>query len=73
MSMTEAKADPNPDGQGGVGKEKDESTGAEVSGRGRQLVLICPQCGAQNYADPNWTWVTCWKCQSQKPVSLPGS
>jgi predicted RNA-binding Zn-ribbon protein involved in translation (DUF1610 family) len=73
MSMTEAKPEPNPVGQGGVGQEKNESAGVEVSGRAGQLVFICPQCGAQNYADANWTWVTCWKCQFKKPVPLPGN
>ena len=71
--MAEAKADENPDGKGGAGKEKDESEGAQVSGRGRQLIYTCFQCGAQNYVDPNWTWFTCWRCEFKKPVSLPGS
>jgi hypothetical protein len=71
--MAEAKADKNPEGNGGAGREKDVSEGAQVSGRGRQLIYTCFQCGAQNYVDANWTWFTCWQCQFKKPVSLPGS
>ena len=71
--MAEAKADQNPDGKGGAGEEKGEGDRAQVSGRARQLIYTCPQCGAQNYVDPNWTWFTCWRCEFKKPVSLPDS
>jgi hypothetical protein len=71
--MADAKADTNSEGKGGIGKEKGASDDSQVSGRSRQVVYTCFQCGAANYVDPNWTWFTCWKCNFQKPVPLPGS
>jgi hypothetical protein len=49
-----------------------KDSGAEASGRGRQLLYSCFNCGAQNYVDSDWTWFTCWQCNLQKPVPLPG-
>jgi hypothetical protein len=46
--------------------------GAEVAGKGRQLMSTCFNCGAQNYVEADWTWFTCWKCNLQKPLPLPG-
>jgi hypothetical protein len=58
------------DGKGGPGKKEPDA--GEASGRGRQLLYSCFNCGAQNYVDPDWTWFTCWQCNLQKPVPLPG-
>jgi len=63
--------DPNPDEKGGRGKEKGGSD-MDVTGRSRQSLYSCANCGAQNYVDPNWTWFTCWKCELKKPLPLPG-
>jgi hypothetical protein len=61
--MTEEKTDKQPEGPGGVGKEKDESADAEAGGRGKRTVLYtCFRDGAQNWVDPDWTWFTCWRC-----------
>jgi hypothetical protein len=61
--MTEIKTDTKPEGKGGPGQEKDESAGAEVAGRGKQLVLYtCFNDGAGSYVDPDWKWFTCWRC-----------
>lgn len=49
------------EGPGGTGKEK-ESEGAEVAGRGKQLLYVCFNDGAGNYVDPDWKWFTCWRC-----------
>jgi len=57
--------------KGGRGREP-ETANAEASGRSRQTVYTCFSCGAQNYVDPDWTWFTCWKCNLQKPLPLPG-
>jgi hypothetical protein len=59
------------DGNGGRGTEKGADAG-EAGGRGSQTVYTCINCGAQNYVDPNWSWFTCWKCNLQKPLPLPG-
>jgi hypothetical protein len=53
------------------GRGMKESPG-EASGRGRQSLYSCFNCGAQNYVDSDWTWFTCWQCNLQKPVPLPG-
>jgi hypothetical protein len=58
-------------GSGGRGREQ-ETDNAEASGRSRQSVYTCFNCGALNYVDPDWTWFTCWKCNLQKPLPLPG-
>jgi hypothetical protein len=58
--------------KGGHGREP-ETGGPEASGRGRQSVAICFNCGAQNHVDSDWTWFTCWKCNLQKPMPLPGN
>jgi len=57
--------------KGGRGREP-ETVGSEATGRGRQSVEICFNCGAQNHIDSDWTWFTCWKCNLQKPMPLPG-
>jgi hypothetical protein len=54
------------------GRGKKEADAAEASGRGRQLLYSCFNCGAQNYVDSDWTWFTCWQCNLQKPMPLPG-
>jgi hypothetical protein len=59
------------DDKGGRGKEP-EASGTEVAGKGRQLMYSCFNCGAQNYVEADWTWFTCWKCNLQKPLPLPG-
>jgi hypothetical protein len=56
------ETDKQPDGPGGIGKEKDESESAEVAGRGSQILYTCFNDGAGNYVDPNWKWWTCWRC-----------
>ena len=58
-------------GNGGRGTE-DGAAAGEAGGRGAQSVYTCINCGAQNYVDPNWSWFTCWKCNLQKPLPLPG-
>jgi hypothetical protein len=63
--------DTNPAEKGGRGQERG-ADGAEASGRSAQSVYTCISCGAQNYFDPNWSWFTCWKCNLQKPLPLPG-
>jgi predicted RNA-binding Zn-ribbon protein involved in translation (DUF1610 family) len=65
--MAEEKPERKPDGKGGAGKEKNESEGAEVAGRGKRVLYICPFCGAQNYVDSDWTWFVCWNCGSGGP------
>jgi hypothetical protein len=60
--MAEEKTERTPEGKGGVGKEKEESAGAEVAGRQRQLLYTCFNDGAGNYIDPSWTWFSCWRC-----------
>ena len=61
--MAEEKMERKPeDGKTGVGKEKDESAGAEVAGRGRQLLYTCFNDGMGNYVDPKWESFTCWRC-----------
>jgi hypothetical protein len=57
--------------KGGPGKEH-LAGGAEVAGKGRQLIYTCFNCGAQNYVESDWSWFTCWKCNLQKPLPLPG-
>ena len=54
------------------GRGKDAPDGAEVGGRSRQLDYTCFNCGAVNYVESDWTWFTCWKCNLQKPLPLPG-
>jgi len=61
----ETKASDN----GGRGREVGNP---EAGGRGRQSVYTCAGCGAQNSVDSDWTWFTCWKCNLQKPLPLPG-
>lgn len=56
--------------KGGRGGDAPEN--AEVGGRGRQLSYACFNCGAVNYVESDWTWFTCWKCNLQKPLPLPG-
>ena len=53
-----------------AGKEKDESAGAEVSGRKRSLLYTCFNCGAGNYIDPNADPMafSCWRCGNVHPV-----
>jgi ribosomal protein L40E len=63
----ETKASEN----GGRGRNP-EADKAEAGGRGRQSVELCANCGAQNHVDADWTWFTCWKCNLQKPMPLPG-
>jgi hypothetical protein len=60
----EDKKDREPkDGNGGVGKERDENAADEVAGRSNRLLLYtCFNDGAGNYVDPSWTWFTCWRC-----------
>jgi hypothetical protein len=59
------KVDTPPDGPGDTGWEKDPNEGAEVAGRGKNLLLyVCPNDGAGNYVDPSWTWFRCWRCGS---------
>jgi len=62
--MVDEKPEKKPEGKGGTGKEKDESAGAEVAGRGKRLILTCWQCGATNYVDSDWDWTYfhCWRC-----------
>jgi hypothetical protein len=57
--------------KGGPGKEPDPGS-TEVTGKGRQMMYTCFSCGAQNYVEADWTWFTCWKCNLQKPLPLPG-
>jgi hypothetical protein len=57
--------------KGGRGEET-QSGGSEVGGRSRQLLYTCFSCGAANYVQSDWTWFTCWKCNLQKPLPLPG-
>jgi hypothetical protein len=57
--------------KGGRGEEA-QSGDAEVGGRSRQLLYSCFNCGAPNYVQSDWTWFTCWKCNLQKPLPLPG-
>jgi hypothetical protein len=57
--------------QGGRGTDV-KTDAAEVSGRASASVYVCANCGAQNQVDPHWTWFTCWKCNLQKPLPLPG-
>ncbi|MEY2539284.1 MAG: hypothetical protein QOG67_3024 [Verrucomicrobiota bacterium] len=56
------KTDKQPDGPGGVGKEKDDAAGAEVAGRSKLLLWTCFNDGAGNYISPDWEWFSCWKC-----------
>lgn len=58
--------------KGGYGRQPDAAGNAEAEGRGRQLMFTCFGCGAQNTVDADWTWFTCWKCNLQKPLPLPG-
>jgi predicted RNA-binding Zn-ribbon protein involved in translation (DUF1610 family) len=60
--MAEGKPEKKPGGKGGVGKEKNESEGAEVAGRGKQVIYTCWQCGSTNYVNSDWTYFTCWRC-----------
>jgi len=63
--MAEEKMEPKPDAEAtGVGKEKDDSEGAEVAGRSRLLLYVCFNDGAGNYVDPNWKTFSCWRCGS---------
>ena len=66
-----AKMETKLSGNGGRGREKGADSG-EAGGRSAQSVYTCFNCGALNYVDPSWTWFTCWKCNLQKPVPLPG-
>jgi len=61
----------NTSGNGGRGTEKGTDP-SEAGGRAAQSAQTCFNCGAVNYVDPNWTWFTCWKCNMQKPLPLPG-
>jgi hypothetical protein len=58
-------------GNGGPGTKEGADAG-EAGGRGAQTVYTCSNCGALNYVDPSWSWFTCWKCNLQKPLPLPG-
>jgi hypothetical protein len=58
-------------GNGGRGTETGADT-SEAGGRGAQTAYTCIACGTVNYVDPNWSWFTCWKCNLQKPLPLPG-
>ena len=61
--MTENGTNEKSEGPGGLGKEKGDSAGGEVGGRGKRTVLYtCFRDGAQNYVDPDWKWFTCWRC-----------
>jgi hypothetical protein len=56
------KTNNQPEGPGGVGKEKDEGANAEVAGRSKRLLYTCLSDGAGNYVGPDWEWFTCWRC-----------
>jgi hypothetical protein len=56
------ETDKQPVGTDGVGREKDESEGAEVAGRGKPFLYTCYNDGAGNYIDPDWKSWTCWRC-----------
>jgi hypothetical protein len=56
------KVDTQPEGPGGTGKEKTSSEGAEVAGRGRDILYTCWNDGAGNYINTDWKWWTCWRC-----------
>jgi hypothetical protein len=58
-------------GAGGPGTEAGADA-SEAGGRGAQTAYTCVACGTVNYVDPNWSWFTCWKCNLQKPLPLPG-
>jgi hypothetical protein len=58
VSTDMAKTDKQPDGPGGIGREKE----SEVTGRGKGFLYTCWNDGAGNYVDPNWEWFTCWRC-----------
>jgi hypothetical protein len=50
-----------PEGNGGTSTREPEQP-AEVAGRTRQMVAVCPKCGVQTYVGVDWKWFTCWKC-----------
>jgi hypothetical protein len=54
-----------PDQAGGTGLENDTP---EVAGRARRMLYVCGICGAMNYADSNWKWLTCWKCSQRQDL-----
>jgi hypothetical protein len=56
------EADQQTGGAGGVGMEKDPVESAEAGGRGRSILYICFNDGAENYVDSAWKWFTCWRC-----------
>jgi hypothetical protein len=58
VSTGMAKTDKQPDGPGGIGREKE----SEVAGRGKGFIYTCWNDGAGNYVDPDWEWYTCWRC-----------
>jgi predicted RNA-binding Zn-ribbon protein involved in translation (DUF1610 family) len=69
--MSETIESGKPEGEIQVGKEKDESAGAEVAGRGKKsLLYTCYNCGAGNYIDPNSdpSAFSCWRCGNIHPV-----
>jgi hypothetical protein len=70
-AIEEEKAKGMKNSNGGQGTERGADAG-EAGGRGAQTAYTCINCGAVNYVDPNWSWFTCWKCNLQKPLPLPG-
>jgi hypothetical protein len=63
--MGEQNEGKKPDQEGGAGLENDTP---EVAGRARRLMYVCGVCGAMNYADSNWKWLTCWKCSQRQDL-----
>ncbi|MEY2563258.1 MAG: hypothetical protein QOH88_1451 [Verrucomicrobiota bacterium] len=49
--------------QTGPGLEKPPEESSEVVGhKSRHPTLTCSNCGALNYYEPCWHYVTCWRC-----------
>jgi hypothetical protein len=60
--MAKEPTERKPEGKGGAGKEKEEAAGAEVAGRGKEMLYICFNDGSASYVGPDWKWFTCWRC-----------
>jgi len=59
--MSAEETDPKPGQKGGVGTENPIPQNEEVAGR-KASFLNCSNCGAGNYYQPTWGFVTCWRC-----------
>jgi hypothetical protein len=57
--------------KGNIGRQTDQSDGAEVGGRAKPFLYTCYNCGAGNYVDPSWTHFSCWRCGGHSEHSDP--